>query len=332
MTTHRQGFRQAAREELPEEQQAALKSAIRWQIFTISYTICTITVVAFVLGGSQAMTTAWIEDILSLLPQISFFVALIFTRRRPTKEHPYGWHRAMGVGHLLAGAALVTVGGKLGYDSIVNLLEREKVEIPTTVIFGHSVWFGWIMIGVMAVVIIGPVFLYGPAKSRLAPVLHNKLLFADADMAKADWLTNVASIVGVLGIGAGFWWVDGAAALFISIGIVRDGIRNCVGATQDLMDRRARTCDDTEPHPLAKEILQLLAEREWIVDAGIRLRDQGQVLHVEVFVTPTDPTVSLEALGELSRDVSELDWKVQDVVIVPTDPIPSFADQLVDQR
>lgn len=70
------------------------------------------------------------------------------------------------------------------------------------------------MIAVMAVIVVGPVFFYGPAKAKLAPVLHNKLLFADADMAKADWHTNVASIVGVLGVG--IWWLDGVAATFTS--------------------------------------------------------------------------------------------------------------------
>lgn len=70
------------------------------------------------------------------------------------------------------------------------------------------------MVGVMASIVVGPAFLYGPAKKKLAPVLHNKLLGADADIATADWHTNAASIVGVLGVGIGLWCLDGAAALF----------------------------------------------------------------------------------------------------------------------
>src|SRR5690606_30671842 len=91
------------RTDLPEEQSVALRKAIRWEIVTIAYTLCTITLVAFVVGNSQAMRTAWIEDMLSLLPQVAFLIALIFIRHRPSVEHPYGRHRAMGVGHLVAG-------------------------------------------------------------------------------------------------------------------------------------------------------------------------------------------------------------------------------------
>lgn len=329
MKARRTGYRQAEHEELPEAQQHALKRAIRWQIFTVCYTAGTITLVAFVLGSSQAMRTAWVEDMLSLLPQVAFLIALAFTRRVPSREHPYGWHRAMGVGHLLAGAALLAVGGLLACESAAKLISQEKPKIGEVDVFGTSVWFGWIMIAVMIVVIIGPVFLYGPAKAKLAPVLHNKLLFADADMAKADWMTNVASIVGVLGIGVGLWWVDGVAAVFISVGIIRDGVRNALSAVEDLMDRQARTCDDAEPHPLGKEALELLAQQDWVIASGIRLRDEGQVFHLEAFVTPRDDSVSLEQLGQLSRDLSDLDWKVHDVVIVPTDPIPEAADTLV---
>ncbi len=60
-----------------------------------------------------------------------------------------------------------------------------------------------LMVGVMAVTVIGP-FFYGRVKAQLAPVLHNKVLYADADMAQADWTTTAASIGGVLGIGVGW--------------------------------------------------------------------------------------------------------------------------------
>ena len=328
----RAGFVQADREYFPQEQKTALRKAIRWQIFTICYTVCTITVVAFVLGGSQAMKTAWIEDMLSLIPQFVFLVALFLIRRAPSTQHPYGWHRAMGVGHLIAGVALLAVGLRLAFDAVSGLIAAERPDIGEIELFGQTIWLGWVMVVVMAVIIIGPVFLYGPAKSRLAPVLHNKLLFADADMAKADWQTNVASIVGVLGVGIGLWWLDGVAALFISAGIVWDGLRNTGVALQDLMDQQARSVDGKGPHPLAQDVLAYLHAQQWIEEAAIRLRDQGQVFHVEVFVRPRSGSVTLEQLGELSEGVSALDWKIHDVVIVPTDPLPEYACRVEDTR
>lgn len=313
------------RTDLPKEQQDALRKAVRWEIFTITYTLCTITLVAFVVGNSQAMRTAWIEDMLSLLPQIAFLVALIFIRRRPTVRHPYGQHRAMGVGHLVAGVALLVVGLNLVFEAVSGLFAAEHPTIGTVNLFGHTVWLGWIMVAVMLVIVIGPL-IYGPARSKLAPVLHNKLLYADADMAKADWQTNAASIVGVLGIGMGLWWLDGVAAIFISLGIIHDGYRNTKSAVADLMDQRARTYDGKEPHPLAAEIVEALRAEPWVADAAVRMRDEGHVFHIEAFVVPRKRRVSLRQVDQASARIAGLDWKVQDVVIVPSDRLPDEAD------
>jgi divalent metal cation (Fe/Co/Zn/Cd) transporter len=320
--THRFG-----RTTLPDEQVRARRSAIRWEIFTIVYTSITIAVIALVVGESQAMRTAWIEDMLSLIPQIAFLTALIFVRRRPTKKHPYGLHRAMGVGHLVAGVALLAVGLNLAVEAVTGLIAAEHPTIGTVQVFGQTIWLGWLMVGVMAVVIIGPVFFYGPAKSKLAPVLHNKLLYADADMAKADWQTTVASIVGVLGVGVGLWWLDGAAALFISLGIIWDGFRNTKTAVVDLMDQRARTYDSKHPHPLAADAVSYLRSRPWVAQAGVRMRDEGQVFHIEAFVVPHRRKVPLEDLTAAAEGIADIDWKMQDVVVIPVERLPGEVDR-----
>ena len=310
------------RTDLPPAQQKALRSAIRWEWFTIGYTVVTIALIALVVGGSQAMKTAWIEDMLSLIPQISFLVALLLIRRRPTTAFPYGLHRAMGIGHLVAGVALLVIGGSLAVESVLGLLRGEHPAIGTVVLFGQTIWLGWLMVAVMSVIVIGP-FFYGHAKARLAPVLHNKVLYADADMAKADWTTTVASIVGVLGIGIGWWWLDGAAALFISAGIVWDGWRNARTAVLDLIDQRARTHDDAAPHPLADRIVQLLRQQPWVADASVRMRDMGQVFHVEAFVVPRRGGVRLARVEATRSQIADLDWKVQDVVVIPVEELPA---------
>ncbi|WP_127793856.1 cation diffusion facilitator family transporter [Agromyces sp. LHK192] len=321
-------MRTLGRTDLPQEQQRALRSAIRWEWFTIAYTIVTIVLIAFVVGGSQAMKTAWIEDMLSLVPQISFLLALLFIRRGPTRRFPFGLHRTMGVGHLVAGVALLAVGGSLAFESVSSLVRAEHPAIGTVVVFGTTVWLGWFMVAVMSVTVIGP-FFYGHAKGKLAPVLHNKVLYADADMAKADWTTTVASIVGVLGIGIGWWWLDGAAALFISLGIVWDGYRNSRAAVLDLIDQRARTHDDASPHPLLDRIVDRVDREPWVERSAVRMRDLGQVFHVEAFVVPRRRKVSVADIEGLRRTITELDWKMQDVAIVIT---PSLPDEAVDRQ
>lgn len=306
---------------LPAAQQEALQKAIRWEWFTIGYTSITIVLIAFVVGGSQAMKTAWIEDMLSLIPQVAFLVSLLFIRHPPSRSFPYGLHRVMGVGHLVAGVALLAIGGNLAVESIGGLIRQEHPAIGTVQLFGQTIWLGWLMVAVMILVVPGP-FFYGHAKAKLAPKLHNKVLYADADMAKADWTTTVASVVGVLGIGMGLWWLDGAAALFISLGIVWDGYKNTRSAVLDLMDQRARTHDDAEPHPLMRRIVRDLEAQPWVREASVRMRDMGQVFHVEAFVVPHRRRVRLDSVEDARQRIAGLDWKVQDVVVIPVASLP----------
>ncbi|GAB3616229.1 cation transporter [Okibacterium endophyticum] len=315
-------MRTVYRMDVPNEQAEALRRAIRLEWISIGFTACTVALVATVLGNSQAMKTAWVEDILSVIPQFAFLLAVRVIGRSPTPKHPYGMHRATGVGHLVAGVALVIVGGSLMIDAGSGLLTGEHPSIGTIELFGNVIWLGWIMMGVMASIAAPPV-VFGHLKMKLARTLHNKVLYADAAMNKADWMTNVGSIVGVGGIGLGLWWADSAAALFIAASITWDGVKNTKDAVLDLMDKRATTFDDSEPHPVSREVDDYLRELDWVLAVRSRVRDEGQVFHIEAFVVPRRRKVSLEQLEEARAGCSRIDWKVQDVVIVPVRRLPS---------
>src|SRR5688500_1665284 len=81
------------------------------------YMLTCVAVVFATAGSSQAMKTAWVEDSLALVPPLAFLVAVRLGRRRPTADHPYGFHRATGIGHLTSAIALLTVGVLLAVES-----------------------------------------------------------------------------------------------------------------------------------------------------------------------------------------------------------------------
>ncbi|HET8795202.1 MAG TPA: cation diffusion facilitator family transporter [Arthrobacter sp.] len=308
--------------ELPEEQQAALRKAIKWEWITISFLVVAVIIVYLVLGNSQAMKAAWIEDLLSFLPPIAFLVASRIIRRVPTEQHPYGFHRSVGIAHLVAAVALLVMGGYLVVDSGIALITAEHPTIGGITLFGQTFWLGWLMIGAMALTAAPPVYL-GKVKMKLAKKLHDKVLYADADMNKADWMTAVAAAVGVAGIGIGWWWADSVAALLISASILYDGVRNLRGAVGGLVDTRARTYDDSEPHPLSDRIDAYLGGLDWVMEARSRIRDEGHVFHVESFVVPNkELTPSMSHLEQARKACIEMDWKVQDMVIVPVAVLP----------
>lgn len=308
--------------ELPPEQSRALRRAVRLAWGTLGFLVVGVTLVYLVMGSSQAMKAAWTEDLLSFIPPISFLVAVRYARRRPTPEHPYGYHRSVGIGHLVAATALLAMGTFLVVDSGSGLLKAEHPPVGVMHLGGHVFWAGWAMIAAMVVTGVPPVLL-GRAKLPLARTLHDRVLYADADMNKADWMTALGTVVGVLGIGAGLWWADAAAALFIAGSILRDGVTNLRVAAAALMDARATTVDGTDVHPLVGRVDEYLRAVPWVAAARSRVRDQGHVFHVESFVVPRDGTApGPDDLAALRRGVVALDWKVQDLVVVPVEQLP----------
>ena len=312
--------------ELPREQSKALRTAKRLEWTTLGTLSVTVVLVFLVLGNSQAMKVAWIEDLLSLLPPLAFLVAGRFIRREPDREHPYGYHRSIGVAHLVAAVSLLTMGSILVVDSAVNLLQAKHPTIGGVTLFGQTVWLGWLMIAVLAVTSVPPAIL-GRKKMKQAEALHDKVLYADADMNKADWMTASAAIVGILGIALGLWWADAAAALLISVSILHDGVKNLRAAVAGLIDKRARTFDDKAPHPLKQQIEDFLGGLDWVAATETRVRDLGHVFHVEAFVVPRDGVVPPLGVLQLAREGCQaLDWKIHDVVLAPVEELPGHGD------
>lgn len=241
----------------------------------------------------------------------------------PTRARPYGSHRSVGVGHLVAAVALSVMGVVLVGDSILGLVTAEHPPIGTFDLFGHTVWQGWFMMAVMALSVPGPMIL-GHKKLTLAEQLHDRVLYADADMNKADWQTGVATIVGVAGIGLGWGWADSAAAIFVGVSIVLDGWKNLKEAVKNLADRRAATIDGARPHPLIDRAERVAWAEPWVRHAGARVRDEGHVFHVEMFVVPHEGAdVTVARCCALRDAIAALDWKLQDVVVAPVDELPA---------
>lgn len=307
---------------LPPEQQELMSRAIRLQWVSIVVMAVVITSVGLVAGQSQAMRTAFVEDSLALLPPIVFLVGVWRTHKSRDADHPYGHHRAIGAGHLVASVALLVLGALLVWNGASGLATGERPPIGVVSIAGVTLWSGWLMIGVMAVVMIPPIVL-GRLKLRLAEPLHDKVLMADADMLKADWMTGLATIAGVTGIGFGLWWADSAAAILVAVSILHDGLTNIRSAVRDLLDARASDIDSTDPHPLNEELWRTAVHTPWVSDATVRIRDMGHVFHTEVFVVPVegyDPTVAeVEALRDRCR---RSDWKTDDTVVVVGRTLP----------
>ncbi len=305
--------------EFPPEVEALYRKARRLEWFTLAYISSAAVFLYLTMGSSQAMRTSFFEDVISLLPAIAFLVGTSVARRNASPNFPYGRHRATSIAHLTAALALCGMGGFLLFEAVTKYISGERATIGGFELFGHMVWGGWPMLA--ALVYTGvPSVILGHMKLKLAPKMHDKVLYADAQMMKADWLAESATAVGVIGSGFGLWWLDPLAAALVSADILKDGIRTLRTAVADLINRRPERTDRSEFEQLPDEVRALLRRLDWVEDARVRMRDEGHVFMGEAFVVPRVGTPDLVAkLSEAAEEAKGLDWRVHELVVMPVE-------------
>jgi divalent metal cation (Fe/Co/Zn/Cd) transporter len=308
----------APRTSLPRNVREALAGAKRLEWITIAYLASAIVLLALVMSGSQAMKTAWIDDLFSLVPPIAFLVSRKIAERKPSAKFPYGLAGASSIAYLASAIALFGMGLFLSFDALRTLATAERPTIGAMRIFGKTVWAGYPMLVVLVWSGV-PAFFIGRAKKRYAGVLKDEGLVADAKISEADWQTAAAAMLGIVGIGCGLWWADGAAALLIALDIVRDALKSLRRATNDILDRKPR--DVLDPHGEDDEINDRIADElsrmSWVADSEIRLRKEGAMIIGEVLVVPARRDDIVKDAERTRAKLRALDWRVLDVVIAP---------------
>jgi cation diffusion facilitator family transporter len=277
------------------------------------------------LGQSQTMKTAWVGDMLAIIPPIGSLVAMRYGFRPATARFPYGYFRAISVAFLVAASVLSLIGLWLLFDAIMKLLRQEHPSIGTMELFGRQIWAGWPMVAALAYSsIIG--FTLGTLKRPVARKLHDKALEADADSNKADWMSEAAGIAGIVAVGFGYWWGDAVAAGLISLAIVYDGWINLRQVVADLMDETPTELGSHNEHEALPRKIKDAAERlDWVEKAAVRLREHGRVLTGEVFVVPRVATDLVTRAEEGAAELQKLDWRLHDLTVTPVSKLDEEA-------
>ena len=299
---------------LPAVIAADLARAKQLEWWTLASTITVVVVMFLAAGSSQAMRTAWFEDLLSLVPAIVFLIAAKLEVKEPSPAFPFGFHRAQSLAFLISATTLSAVGLFLLFESVMTLLKQEHVTIPPVTLFGHTLWMGWLMIAALIYSVIPPLIL-GRMKLPLAKRLQDKVLHTDAMMQKADWMTGLAGVGGVLGVGLGYWWADALASAFISASIIHDGISALRSSSAELIDGAPRKLDKDEVSEEAEALCRSLQAA--FPGCAVRLREVGRYIHAQVDGVEPPREVDLAALWPGSPARS---WRLAEVSFAPLSP------------
>jgi cation diffusion facilitator family transporter len=301
---------------MPPDKAATFARAKRLEWITIAFMVSIIVVVGFAMGSSQTMKAMWTEDVLSLVPPIAFLVGAHYFDRPPGPQFPYGYRRAIMIAFLCSAVALFGFGLYIFVDSVAKLVMAEHPTIQTIGIHGHRVWLGWLMIAALVYSVVPP-FVLGRLKLPLARELHEKALRTDADINKGDWLAGLAGVLGIVGIGFGYWWADSVAAGVISFEIIKDGYGDLRNSVAQLMNRRPTDVEGTHDDATPDQLQHVLERLDWVTRARVRLREDGDVLTGEAFVVPRDQHDLLARLAHAADVIHSVDWRLHDVNVVP---------------
>jgi cation diffusion facilitator family transporter len=296
----------------PAHVKAGIRKAIKFEYWTIAWVITVVPLMALVVGSSQAMKTVWLEDMLGFIPPIAFLVSERLERKGETSSYPFGFNRVNGVAFVVSAVALTIMGVYLLFEAVMTLAWAEHPTVGTMRAFGHDIWLGWPMIIVLLWSTI-PSMILGRLKLPVARTINDKVLHTDAEMQKADWMTGIAAIAGVLGIGFGYWWMDSAAAGLISFSIIKDGVTALRAATAELVDGAPRALESDAISDEAKRLKSELTRR--FPDASVRLRETGRVIQAEV-AAPSPKTVP--PLTEVWPGEPDRAWRFAQLSFVPT--------------
>lgn len=293
---------------IPDAIAADVKHGERLEWWTLLWIGSVVVVMALVMGASQAMKSAVIEDLLSLIPAIVFLLSVHWERKRANGRFPFGYRRANSLAFLVAATALLSVGGFLVYESVTTLVRQEHPTVGGITLFGHTIWLGWLMMAALIYSVIPPLIL-GRIKQPVARRINDKVLHTDALMQKADWQTGLAAIAGITGIGLGWWWADASAALFIALSIIKDAIGALEQAVAELLDGTPRALDSNEIAEDAERLIAALRER--FGDVEVRLRETGRYIAAEVDCAPP---AKIPAAAELMGDKA---WRLASLSFRP---------------
>lgn len=299
------------REGHPPEIRADIAGARRLAKWNIAWSTSVVVAMGLVMGSSQAMKTAWVEDLLALVPPIVFLIATHWERKGADEKFHYGYDRGNSLGFLVAAVALGAVGVFLAKEAVTALVTQHHVTIGTVRVLGRDIWLGWLMFAAQAYAILVPVVI-ARKEMPLAKRLSDKLIHTDAQMKKADWQTGVAGIVGIGGLGLGFWWADAAAALVISVSVIRDGWKAMKIAAAELVDGMPHELGGEE---MATEAVALRAvlEKRFPQAERIALRETGRFIRAEVIGARPDADWDADRLEIEGCE----DWRIDSIAFRP---------------
>lgn len=181
--------------------------------------------VAWRASGSVALLSSLADSALDLVASLGAFFAVRYAAVPPDAEHRFGHGKAEAFASLMQAGLVFASAALVGRESVARLFDPQPVQ--------HEGWAAAVL--VVSLVLTG---LLVAAQARVVRRTGSVAVSGDRAHYEADFLTNLAALVGVAAAGLfGEPRLDAAAGLFVAVWLVKGAIDVFREAADHLMDR-----------------------------------------------------------------------------------------------
>lgn len=255
------------------------------------------------LGGSAGLLAETIHNLADAFTALPLGLAFILARREANRRFTYGYGRAEDVAGAVVVLLILASAGLSAYESYQKLAHAETPR-----------YLEWGMLAA-AVGIVGNEVV-ARYKIRVGKEIGSAALVVDGQHSRADGLTSLAALLGLLGARLGWPQADGIAGLLITLFIL--GIVWETG--RDIL---SRLMDSIEPQVVAQmeSVVSSIADVRTVHDLRARWIGHQLTMEVHISVDGSKTLVEAHQIAEEARHaLMHAIPRLQDVV-VHVDPV-----------
>jgi cation diffusion facilitator family transporter len=237
-------------------------------MLTLGIVVMLIKLYAFIVTGSNAILSDALESFVNIAASGFALYSVMYSSKLKDSDHPYGHGKMEFVAVGFEGALIFSTGIFIVIKSVMNLFTaHEIVEVD----------LGILITAASGVIL----FLMGRYLNAKAKKLNADVLKAEGKHFIIDSLTTAAIITGLIIYRfTGYYWIDCALAILLSIHIMYSGYK----MTKQSMDTLLDKADMNVIHKIAT-VMQTNRRPAWIDVHNLRVQKFGHYLHIDCHLT-----------------------------------------------
>jgi cation diffusion facilitator family transporter len=254
-------------------------------------------------GGILGNSVALVADAIHSLSDLVTDVIVLFThhigKMPQDKDHPYGHGRAETIGAAVIGLLIITTGIGVIYETW-QAINDELLWTPGLLA---------IIAATLSIAINEGLFHF---TRRVGEATQSPSLIANAWHHRSDAISSIAALIGIIGAGLGFPFMDPLAGAIVGGMIVKVGINITRQGVRDLMDTALNDEHTKKIHTTLKAIPEVLHFHE------LRSRVIGGefLIDLHILVDPEMTVTEGHRVAEIvRRNLIKAFDNIQDVLV-----------------